>query len=248
MARTLTVKNQLEVELSYSFTDWIVVGELVITGSGAGTYTADTAIFAGGTPIYARVKENAVGSAAVVLTVTGTGTSGTVTLDARSQEGSGVVITDSYAAIETYTDVTSVTFTGGAAGEKVELISIPPASYWDNALGGTIGYDTGFTYDEGTTSRAIANKYEVADHWKRARGETSININKLYQAFTAGLTWVRDRNILLKVEIKDDGGSTATETYYFNKTRIQSAPVDFSDNSDGAVSGTGMYNTLMCIA
>ena len=248
MARTLTVKNQLEVKLSYSFTDWIVVGEIVVTGSGAGTYSADTAIFAGGTPIYARVKGNAVGAEALVLTVTGTGTSGTVTIPARSQEGSGVIVTDSYSAIETYTDITTVTFTGGTAGEKIEFVSIPPASNWVNALGGVIGYDTGFTYDEGTTSRAIADGYEIADHWKRARGETSVNINQLYQAFTAGLTWVRDRNILLKVEIEDDGGSTATETYYFNKTRIQSAPVDFSDNSDGAVSGTGMYNTLMCIA
>ena len=154
---------------------------------------------------------------------------------------------DEYSAAETFTDVTAIAFTGGTAGEKIEIISLPPTSHWTDTSGGTIGYDTGFTYDEGTTSRAIANKYNPADHWKRARGETSITINKLYQAFTAGLTWVRDRDLLLKVEIKDNGGSTATETYYFNNTRIQSAPVDFADNSDGAVSGTGMYNKLMCI-
>ena len=247
MSRTLEVKNQLEVELSYSFTMWREVGELAISGSGTGTYTADTAIWAGGCILYARVEQNAIGSAAVVLTVTGAGGTGTCTIPARSQEHSGFLITDDYGAGITFDTVTSVAFTGGTAGEKIEIIAIPPTVYWADPEGGLIGFDNGFNFDPGTTSRAIPNKYIVVDHYKRARGETSININHLYQSFEKGMVWLRNRNVLLKAEIHDDGGTVASETYYFNKTRLMTTPTDFPDNADGAISGSGSYDKFMCI-
>ena len=220
-----TVKNQYEAQLFYSFCPIQEVWTISITA--ANTYTdSENAVdstqcydISAGYNLYALVTDNPIGvgltelecadGQPVVVTVVGadatysqTAQTGVATIPAYSQVGWAVLIV----AANTFGAVTSVTITGGSAGEQITIIALPASSTFTY-----IGFDQGFSWDEGTTSRAIPNKYVAVDHWKRTRGETTISISQLYQSFNRALTYIRGRDFTLKAEIHDDGGAAVSE-------------------------------------
>lgn len=243
---TNNVKNQYEMYLYYSFEPIRTAGELAITGSGAGTYTPDETVPGTGVTLYARVKDNAIGANAVVITVVGN-TTGSVTIPARFQEGQAREVTDSYGDAITFTSITSVTFTGGTAGEEIELLWLPAADQWVNPNGGEIGFDQNFSFNPGVTSRAIPKKYEPVDHWKRTRGTNSFSIGQLYENFDNALTFLRGRDVTLRLQRMDDGGADITEYIYLDLARISDNPTSESDGGDVETSGDGLYKRLVQI-
>jgi len=257
-----TVKNQYEAQLYYSFCPIQEVWTISITAPN--TYTDSENVIdstqcydiSAGYNLYALVSDNPIGvgltelecadGVPVVVTVNGsdatysqTAQVGVATVPAYSQVGWAVLIV----AANTFGAVTGVTITGGSAGEKITIIALPASSTFTY-----IGFDQGFSWDEGTTSRAIPHKYVAVDHWKRTRGETTISISQLYQSFNRALTYIRGRDFTLKAEIHDDGGAAISEYIYFDKCRIASNPVTIgADGADITVAADGMYQKMVVI-
>jgi len=257
-----TVKNQYEAQLYYSFCPIQEVWTIDVTA--ADTYTDSENVanstqcydISAGYNLYALVTDNPIGvglsdadcaeGVPVVVTVNGTDATysqaaqvGTATIPAYSQVGWAVLIV----ADNTFGAVTSVSIAGGSAGEKITIIALPAASTFTY-----IGFDQGFSWDEGTTSRAIPHKYVSVDHWKRMRGETTLSISQLYQSFNRALTYIRGRDFTLKAEIHDDGSASVSEYIYFDKCRIASNPVTVgADGADITASGDGMYQKMVVI-
>jgi len=257
-----TVKNQYEAQLYYS---WCPIQEVwTIDVTAPDTYTdaenvADSTQcydISAGYNLYALVTDNPIGvgltelecteGQPVVVTVNGndatyaqSAQTGVATVPAYSQVGWAVLIV----ADNTFGAVTSVSITGGSAGEKITIIALPAVSTFT-----FIGFDQGFSWDEGTTSRAIPNKYVSVDHWKRTRGEATLSISQLYQSFNRALTYIRGRDFTLKAEIHDDGGAAISEYIYFDKCRLASNPVTVgADGADITVSADGMYQKMVVI-
>ena len=243
---TTNVKNANEALLYYSYEDVELAGEFAISGEGAGTYTDKSASFpSGGADLIAIVTKE-IGSVPVVVTVTGLSDdatpieiTGEATIPAYANIDAGVKVTQ--ADSKKFTSVTAVTITGGAAGEKFEVIFVPQSG-WN-----LLGFDQGFSYDPGVIYRAIPKKFDAIDHYKRIRSEPTFNISELYQAFDKGLENVSGRDIVIKVLIKDDGGATITEELYFEKVRITAAKT-FPADGDATVAGTGRANRQIAIA
>ncbi len=259
---TRTVKNQYEVQLYYSFCPIQEIWTVDITA--ADIYTdAENVVDAvecydisDGYNLYALVTDNPIGVGVselectevtpVVVTVVGAtadyspvAQTGVATIPARSQVGWAVLI----AAGSTFGSVTGVSITGGSAGEKIIIIALPVAATFTY-----IGFDQGFSWDEGTTSRAIPEKYVTVDHWKRTRGETTLSISQLYQSFNRALTYLRGRDFTLLAEVHDDGGAAISEYIYFDKCRLTTNPVTIgADGSDVTVAADGMFQKIVIV-
>lgn len=257
-----TVKNQYEAQLFYSFCPIQEVWTIDITAPNA-YIDAENAVdnvqcydISSGYNLYALVSDNPIGvgltelecsdGQPIVVTINGSDATyspnaqeGTATIPAYSQVGWAVLIQ----ADNTFGAITSVSITGGSAGEKITIIALPASSTFT-----FIGFDQGFSWDEGTTSRAIPNKYVAVDHWKRTRGETTISISQLYQSFNRAITYIRGRDFTLKAEIHDDGGAAVSEYIYFDKCRLASNPVTVgADGADITVAADGMYQKMVII-
>ena len=243
---TTNVKNANEALLYYSYEDIELAGEFAISGDGAGTYTDKSATFpSGGADLMVAVTKE-IGSVPVVVTVTGlsddatpVSIEGTATIPAYANIDAGVKVTQ--ADSKKFTSVTAVTITGGASGEKFEVVFVPQSD-WN-----LLGFDQGFSYDPGITYRAIPKKFDSIDHYKRIRSEPTFNISELYEAFDKGLENISGRDITVRVLIKDDGGATTTEELYFEKVRVTAAKT-FPADGDATVAGTGRANRQIAIA
>jgi len=250
MARTATrtVKNQFEADLWYSFDPIVTIGTFKVTGAGTGTWTPVVGVdLSAGYDIYARVEGNGLQGSVMEVTITGEDDTlypyeitGEADLLERDQAGRGEVFTPSIVGRK-FTTISGVTITGGTSGDEIQIVHLP--SVWT-----LLGFDTGFTYDPGTTSRAIPNKYESADHYKRIRGEHTFTLNQLYQSLDRSLKFLQDRTITLKIGINEDGGSVYNEIHYLDVARVTTAPVDFgADGSDGSISASGLYNRELIV-
>jgi len=243
---TATVKNANEALLYYSYEDIELVGEFAVSGEGAGTYTDKGATFPDNGADLIVVVTKEIGSAAIEVTITGlsndatpTEITGTATIPAYANIDAGVKVTQ--ADGKKFTSVTAVTITGGASGEKFEVIFVPQSG-WN-----LLGFDQGFSYDPGVTYRAIPKKFDAIDHYKRIRSEPTFNISELYQAFDKGLENISGRDVTVRVLIKDDGGATTTEELYYEKVRVTAAKT-FPADGDATVAGTGRANRQIAIA
>jgi hypothetical protein len=269
---TVSVKNQNEGLLYYTFRELGIIGELLVDddGTDAGDYAdkvtemsaENQAALVGGTygdNLYVKVNARAQGDEPVVLEVVGTdeddaAATQEVTIPARTQVDQGIVVPEA-AVGKKWKTVTSVLVKGTqpanhsiTVGTKFKLLMVPQqADYSTPGKGGLIKFDNGFGWNKGTTSRAIPLKYEAVDHYKRQRAENTLNISQFYTVFGGSLQFLRDRDVTIKLDITEDGSAEIAETYFFSKSRLN-VPVSFGgDGADGTMDADGNFREMFII-
>ena len=104
-----------------------------------------------------------------------------------------------------------------------------------------LGFVTGFNYEENPNDRPIYSHYEV-HHYKKGRADATGSISHLYTNRLASvykmLDFVRTNNKMagIKLEIKDDGGETVTETHKLYNARFGVARFNQPDQGDITIS------------
>ena len=101
-----------------------------------------------------------------------------------------------------------------------------------------LGFVTGFNYEENPNDRAVYSHYEV-DHYKKGRADASGSISHLYTNRAVSVYKMLDsiagqnRKSGVKLEVKDDGGSTITETHKLCSCKV--GPVRFNSPDSGDI-------------
>jgi len=116
-------------------------------------------------------------------------------------------------------------------GSSLDVIMLPSKADFSPPHGSLINFDNGFKMTPGTTSKAIANKFNPVDHYKRIRGENTFSVSQFYTVFNESLQYLRDRDFTLKVEVHEDGAANIKETYFLSKVRLN---VPLNVGGDGA--------------
>ncbi len=256
MPSNLTVKNQNEGFLYFTFRDLGIIGQLDIDDDGldaedyedlttAMTDENQAALTDGtyGDNLYLKIDAKAQSDKPVVVVVTGkdqldANASEEVTIPARVQVGQCILVPEPTSG-EKWKSITSVLVKAVqpanhaiTAGIRFKLILFPQkADFTTDGKGGLINFDNGFGWNLGSTSRPIPNKFNPVDHYKRQRGENTLKVSQFFTVFGRALEYLRDRDFTLKVDIHEDGSANIVETRYFSLVRLN---VPVSAGGDGA--------------
>jgi len=238
---TATVKNQLEALVSYSFT----AVKHIATGS---VTAADTVTFADGDDSLSEYGEDIVLRAAVpieaaaVATYTITGTDaedaaleGTAIMPANSPQGISIDVTPD-APADLFKTVTDIAVSGGVAGDKVEVMTVPLAATFT-----LLSYFESIEFPTGPYLRSIPDRYDPSDHKKRQRQDNTITMQQLYQSGDTGMAKIEGREVTLMLQVEDDGGGAVTETVFLSKADV-STPVSYAKDADAVVRGEGKFS------
>ncbi len=261
----ISVKNQNEFLLFYTFREIGVIGHLNIDTNGTTvddytdlvnsmTQENQTALSGGtyGNTLYLNVEARAVGAEPMVIVVSGTdqldaAASEEVVIPARTQVDQTILVSDPTSG-QKWKTITSVLVKDPqpanhniTLGTTLQLIIFPIDSDFIAPKGKIINFDNGFSWNKGSTSRAIPNKFNPVDHYKRIRGENSISITQLYTLDEDSLQFLRDRDVTIKAEIHEDGSAEITETHYFSFVRLNTPMSAGGDGADVSQDADGNF-------
>jgi hypothetical protein len=238
---TSSVKNQLEGLFSYSNTAVKHIGTGSVSAEDTVTWAAgDDSIGVYGEDLVLRASFPVQADAAATYTITGTKISdsgaltGEAVMPANSPQGRAVDVTPSETDLfETVTDISVV---GGAAGDKVEVLTVPvPGSFT------LLSFFESFEINTGPYLRSIPNRYDVSDHKKRQRQENTITASQLYTNHADGLAQIEGQDVTLMIQIEDDGGGSITETIMLSNSSL-STPLNMAKDADAIVNGEGEFS------
>ena len=226
-----TRKVGVEQYYAYCLTDARKVGDVPITAAGTGTWAEeDDFVWAGaGEELVVRANCAINADTAIAITVAGTKVGGgaisaTVTIPAGSPEGASFDLRD--AAEDKWASITGVTFTGGANGDGFDIYAFPADSLFTD-----MDFVESAKFDVGGTVKAVPKHYEPVDHNKRIRGENSLTITELYGNNEAGLSKIKNRDVLLRVRVHTDGAAVASESRYYSTCRT-TVPINMPSNDE----------------
>jgi hypothetical protein len=242
---TLVSKIAIESLLSFNFTLVKDIGKFAITAPGVGTYTddPDTTLLVAGENLIIRATNVIQSAVNIVVTITGTDQAdavltGTATILQRVTEGQAYDVIPATPGLR-FKTITSVGITGGVAGDGFEICVMP-----DETMYNEICFDEGITPSEGTTVKQIFCKYDL-DHNKRVRGDKKLTISAFYVNNYEQLSRIKNRDVVIKQEIRDDGQSTATETIYYDLCRLGiSTEVPAAGDDSIRARGDGSFGRL----
>jgi hypothetical protein len=269
---TITVKNQNEFLLYYTFREIGVIGLLSIDDDGKDAEDYESKIAAMtqenqdalggnyGSNLYVSMNAKAQGNKPVVLEVKGTDEADAeatveVTIPARTQISQCIKIDDP-AVDKKWKTITSIlvkstqpTDHEATEGTQFQLLILPLKNDFiaDNK-GGLINFDNSFSWSMGSTSRAVPNKFNPVDHYKRQRGENTINISQAYTVFGRSLEYLRDREFTLLAEGHENGSSKIFERRYFSHSLLTNVPNSAgSDGADLSMDADGIFRDMFVV-
>jgi hypothetical protein len=126
-------------------------------------------------------------------------------------------------------------------GTTIQLLMFPVDADFIAPKGKIINFDNGFSWNKGSTSRAVPNKFNPVDHYKRIRGENTIGITQLYTLDEDSLQFLRDRDVTIKAEIHEDGSAEIAETHYFSFVRLNTPISAGGDGADVSQDADGNF-------
>lgn len=238
---TQVTKLGVEHYASYNFDPIKDVGKFVFSEAGSGTYTADpdfTHDTVVGNDFVIRASNPIKSTSDIGVTINGTKPGGgaivgNATIKKNVPEGQSysVVVSGSFK----FASITSVACSNGLFGDGFEVLVLPA-----EANDVPIKYLEGINPSEGTTVKPVYDHYDK-DHDKRIRGENRLTLTALYIKNDEGLSRIKNRDVVLRIDTKDDGQPGITEVVYYDKCRLgvsvetPSAPDDhIRDRAEGS--------------
>lgn len=142
-------------------------------------------------------------------------------------------------------DPSTLTITGGAVGDTVEIFCLPNPA--DDEL---ICYDQGFSADEGTTQKPIPRKLNPADHYVEQRGESTLTLTDIMVNNWKGVKRLKGRRVTLVVKWQPNGAGLPVEIDYFTNVMFTKVPVAVPQdgNESATVDAEAGFNKQLSFA
>ena len=226
-------QDGLEWSAEFALAPPTLVGTYTMTDAGTGVFATGCTVPAGVTHLL-FVQTSDMGSAAVGLTANcadvgaGSALSYGTSIAANGCIGYGYMASEASAAACAIANITSISASGGTAGDTYDLLVVATAAARTN-----LAFIRGLRSSEGVTFRNVPLRYDPTDHTKRTRGEKTISFEAPSETGQTGLQAVRDRREWTLILHKDtDGDGTVTETAIYEK-------VSGSLDKTNPIEGTG---------
>lgn len=239
---TRSVKNQLEGVLSYSFLPVKHIATGDVTAVSTVTFSAgDDALETYGEDLVLRAASPITAGSGSAYTITGTDAdgggalTGTATVPANVPAGQSIDVVPSISEHK-FATVTGIAVVGGAAGDKVEVLAVPPSASFT-----LLEFFESIEITTGPYLRSIPNRYDPSDHKKRQRQENKVSISQLYQSHTRGLAKFEGREVTLLMQVEEDGGGVYSETIFLSNYDA-STPISGPKEGDMTVKSEGTFS------
>jgi len=243
---TDTVKQGMEYIADISYIPVSKITTVAVTAANTGTATAnaDYSLPATGADyLFVRMNTPCKSNDPIVVTVTGTGDdanpfSATATIPARSEENASIEMTVSTGNL--LASGTTVTFTGGVAGDEFEIRVHPPVtSFSEPTAANIIGFFRDWNDDPGPNTRLVHDGFEP-DHKKRIRRQNAFSAKADYTSHNRGFSRYAGQDVTLRLRANDDGRASTTETLLFDQADFNS-PTAVTDEGNSESNPTGTY-------
>lgn len=138
----------------------------------------------------------------------------------------------------------TVDLTNAAPGVVVKLFCLDDTSalWFDMGL----NYNEGVSFEDGVMAAPVARGWSLTDHAKRVPASNSWSVSQLYCSQMEGIANLRGKTIMIKDEIRTDGGSTVKETTWVFKATVQNVAIAIGGGGGGAaadaVNASGYYS------
>ena len=211
-----------------------VVMGVTILSPGISTTAPTAAVFAGGAGTGATIGTLILGCA--VATV-------------EAHAGIDAIFPMTTSAVNGY-DVTaptgSVVFgvANGVANVAMLVISI------DDTLWLNLGenFSEGVQFTKGVMATPVARGWNATDHSVRVRSTCQFSIKQLYSSMLEGIANLRGKTILIKDEVRPDGGSVPKETHFVTGAQFENAALEIGGGGGNAgvdaVTGSGYFRRM----
>lgn len=138
----------------------------------------------------------------------------------------------------------SFTVTGGSANVALFVISIDDSA-WLN-LGEN--FNEGVQFTKGVMSTPVARGWNATDHAVRVRTTCQFSIRQLYCSMLEGIAHLRGKTVLIKDEVRPDGGSVAKEIHFITGAQFENASLEIGGGGGNAgvdsVTGSGYFRRM----
>jgi hypothetical protein len=234
-------RSQPEGIVKYSALEAILMGEIVVTGSGACEFTASgDAIPAGNSNYYLFIlAKEVVGGADVTFTVNGQ--------DQGSGPKNGSILVPSGSTFDTghlvsgddgWANILSVTCVGGTLNDYFEIWAVPDPDQFTTWL-----YITSWDYGNPHTRQPVPNNFDPVAATVRVRGDTTLTLGKVHTVYSA-IGEAMGQNITLMIEVHPGGGGNVSEYIIFTRCRVSPA-VSAPDGSLVGATIEGGFDSLI---
>lgn len=192
------------------------------------------------TPRDQRSDEN------LVVTINGWEQSGSAAISCTATIRPYAKTGETYACIEAssklFQGISSISITGGTAGEKVQIFFLPPTSTFS-----LLGHYPRADYGEGPEYFNVPRFWDPADHKKRQRAVNDITLSDMYQSSSGrtNLVTLKGFSALILEQLYDDNKAYVKELLIISKVQIEDAPLsapDVAGTDVVEVSVTGQFS------
>jgi hypothetical protein len=243
---TVSTKNHLEGVFSYSDAAVKKLAEGRVTAPNTVTFVDDDDSLASyGEDLVLRAAVPITAGADATYTITGTtvgggALTGTAVMPHHVPQGQSIDVTPSTPAAK-FVTVTAIAVSGGAAGDKVEILTVPNVDSLGASQWNLLKYVDSMDINTGPYLRPIPERYDSSDHKKRQRQENKTTVTQRYQNNVDGLAKIEGREVTLLLQVEDDGGGTYTETMIFSQFDA-STPLSIPKDGDITVKSEGTFS------
>jgi hypothetical protein len=132
----------------------------------------------------------------------------------------------------------------GTANVAILVVSLDDSNWL--SLGEN--FNEGVSFTKGVMSTPVARGWNATDHSVRVRSTNQFSIRQLYSSMLEGIAHLRGKTILIKDEVRPDGGSLAKEIHYITGAQFENAAMEVGGGGGGAgvdsVTGSGYFRRM----
>lgn len=222
----VTAQHEHYLTGSFSVTDFVKVGTLALTATGAVTgqtisnLAATLPTFGANTKLFVQVDSLTDIPAALKVTLkNSTASIGEADVVPHAPINALFPIQNAGSWAVAPTAGFTVDITGAAPGVVLNILMLDDdASKWFD-LG--LNYNEGLSWQDGALTAPVARGWNLTDHAKRIPTGNQWSIAQLYCSQFEGIAGLSGKSLMIKDEIHTDGGATIKETIYLTKASVQ---------------------------
>ena len=132
----------------------------------------------------------------------------------------------------------------GTANVALVVLSVDDTTWSD--LGQN--FNEGVQFTKGVMATPVSRGWNATDHSVRVRATCQFSIRQLYSSMLEGIANLRGKTILIKDEVRPDGGSLAKETHYITGCQFENCALEVGGGGGNggvdSVTGSGYFRRM----
>jgi len=109
-------------------------------------------------------------------------------------------------------------------------------------------FNESVSFTKGVMATPVARGWNATDHSVRVRSTNQFSVRQLYSSMLEGIANLRGKTILIKDEVRPDGGSLPKEIHYITGAQFENAALEVGGGGGGAgvdsVAGSGYFRRM----